>query len=782
MKTLLSLMPRNGRSESTLAVEQLEPRVLFSAAPVDTDAPPEVEAEAGSTPAQEAPAFPQAGAEENQQPSTPTPITPRQEAEAVPSADGASEIPSDQQVALVDLDGGAEGPNHKAAEDSATSGLLLQPTDTTSVEVDGDGNLVIEDILGGDTDDKLFIGVVDGRLEIRDSRNTVGSSLEDVTAVGNRGRGVSVGLGSFTGDIIVRTLGGDDTITIGDLSGLPGGIVVEDGSGQDMIKQKGAVHLSGGADLTYLAEEIRLERRSTLTTDNGAITLEGNGNQTSDRRSTGVWANGSRIATNSGGIEITGFGGTQGGANRGVYLRNTDIASGGDDVFITGVGGGTGSGNDGVYLGRGTDIRAGGFGDVVINGVGGDAKSSNRGVYVQSGATLEVEHGQMSVTGTGGDGRSSNSGVVIGRAELKSQGPRNLLIEGTGNGSGSRNVGVSLRGTSIVHEGSGVIRILGSSDDQATGSGNTGFDLRSSRIHAHNGSVAVMGSGGNGRSSNYGTRAIRSELISDQGTVVVSGATLSTTSGSRNMAVEFKRGTISAATDVVLSGLGGNGTHSNTGLLLVSSQVNAGNDALVTGNTRETTTGASNRGVDFRNSDLSAASITVNGKGGAGINRNAALTFHRSTLIATTGNVELSGQVSVLALGSRNHGVELNSALVQSAGDTRIFGVSGSGTRHNQGVRIERTSIEAGPAADIDISGTARGRTTANWNVGVYLFNRVSMSAANLELDGTGGGGSGFNHGVFMHRRITTETGNNNIAGLEGVGETSENTAGDFFQ
>ena len=209
------LHPFSSKPDSDLAVEQLEPRVLFSAAPVDAAIPAQAEPE--EAPTHEAPVAPSTAASSpTASPSVAEATPPVDLPTDVPQAQGSSDISAEQKVVLVDVDGSSGKMSQQAAKEASPvpsdpGMLLLLPTDTTSVEVDGNGNLVIEDVLGGDTDDKLFIGLVDGRLEVRDSRNTVGTSIADALEVGNRGRGVSIALGSFTGDIIVRTLGGGRT-------------------------------------------------------------------------------------------------------------------------------------------------------------------------------------------------------------------------------------------------------------------------------------------------------------------------------------------------------------------------------------------------------------------------------------------------------------------------------------------------------------------------------------------------------------------------------------------
>ena len=794
--SLARLFSPKAKPDTDLAIEQLEPRVLFSAAPVDADAPADIDA--ADAPAQEAPAVveAQAQAEANPVAQAPAPVAAPQASEpdeAVPAAPGAGEISETQSVVLVDVNDStsdlneeaeqaAKGPSEPLEAGAPRVSRLLLGTESTSVIVDSDGNLVIEDILGGDTDDRLFIGMVDGRLEVRDSRNTVGTSITDAIELGNRGRGVSIALTSFSGDIIVRMQGGDDRITVGDLDGLPKGITIEDGDGQDRISQKGTVNLSGNARLTYAAEQIRLERRSSLATEDGKITLDGNVDQTSTRRSIGIWANGSRISSDAGPIEITGFGGAKGSANRGVYLKNTEITSASGDIEITGNGGGTGNSNDGIYLARGTAISSHESGWVSMEGTGGHAKNSNRGIYVQSGVSISAEEGGLYMYGTGGAGKSGNMGIVAGRAEFSTTNSGSMQVKGWGTGTTSRNGGTQLKGTTLIADGDGKIEVLGSSSQGFTGSGNVGLDMRSARISTVDGDISVKAYGGRGTNANLSARFNRTDINSQNGNVSATTLAVATSTGSRNGGADFSRGSISAGGDISVSAQGSKGTNHNVGLRLNRMELTAGGNATLTGTVRSETTGSNNRGMEVRHSSITGEAINLDGTGGGGIHRNNGVYLHNSSLLARTGSIGVTGEALASTTGSNNVGVEVKASRIQSAGDTVIAGTSGGGLSHNHGVRMTRTSIEAGPGNNVDIYGEARNSTEASGNIGVHLRNGVSLRGNQLLMTGIGGGGTELNHGIFADRDIVDATTNNTIIGTAGAGEESEDTHGDFFE
>jgi hypothetical protein len=639
--------------------------------------------------------------------------------------------------------------------DGAVAGSLIGENfltaHTTSVEIDGGNNLVIEDIDGADTNDNLFIGIVDGRLQISDTRNTVGTTIIGATEVGTLGRGVSIDLASFTGNIVVRTLGGDDVVTFGDLSGLPGGVMVEDSDGHDVVKQTGEITLTSSASLQYTVEEIRLERGSAIHVADGTIALLGNTGETSAKRSVGVFANGSTLTTTgTGNVTITGFGGIVGSGNRGVDLRDLDISLGGGTLAINGTGGAGTSSNEGVRIGRGSEMTVTGSANLNIIGNGRGSGSGNRGITIQSDVDLVTGGGALNVFGTGADGKSSNAGVYVQKASLFTAGSNLLQIFGTGKGSGSNNTGVILRGTTLQASSSGQVTVLGLSSNTSIGSGNRGLDVNAATIRAAGGgNVSFSGSGGGGSSSNSGVRMVKTTITSDLGSVNVTANTSAGAVKNSNRGVNFSSGSITAGTTLSINATTAAGASSNEAVRLVSVDLMAAGSVTVSGSATLSATGSSNRGTFLQNVQASGSEITVSGNGGNGINNNEGLRVTSSSFTATSGAVDLEGIASNTTTGSGNRGTYANRLTIQSNTDVDINGFRGSGTNNNSSLYLNASMLTADNGS-VELRGGDFGDTTGKGNYGALIRNTAVSAASSVSITGSGGEGTDRNNGLTI--------------------------------
>ena len=658
----------------------------------------------------------------------------------------------------------------------------------TSVHVDGSGNLIIEDIEGADSKDNLLVEMKDGRLEISDRKNTVGSSIFGSMLVGTKGRAVSIDPASFSGDIIIRLLGGDDQIAIGDLSGLPAGIVVEDGDGHDVIRHKGVVTLTGAAGVSYRSEQIRLERNSTIDVVDGVIELRGNDGETSTKKSVGVFSDRSSLsASGSGEIFVVGIGGAAGGGNRGVELRNTNIDTAVGNLRIWGIGGRSfdGGGNEGIRIGRGSVLETGGSGWLRIDGLGRGGGSGNRGVWVQSDVLLKTDAGQLTILGDVEFGRSSNVGVLIQKAQLSSNRPYvnpgtyAINVEGEGGGTGSGNSGVALRGTILQASNSGDIRLSGFGANSSQGSSNRGMDISGVTVTAAGGGdLAVVGMAGNGTSSNTAIRAVKSTFNSELGRVAILGNLFRFPEGNGNRGVDLSRVSVSAGTSLSIAGRSGGGKSGNDGVRLVSTTLNALGSLSIEGTANPDSTGSGNRGIFARKVEATGADVSVSGAGGNGTDRNDAVYLISGELTAIAGSVEIDGEGENSVEGRGKAGIYLRNVNVEAATSVLVDGRAGGGDRGNWGVTIVGGSFDAS-GSTLMVSGTGSGVTgSIDGNYGAKISRATFTSAGDLEIEGVAGRGRAGNFGLWMQASTVVSPGGE--VSITGRASSGNNGKGNF--
>ena len=651
---------------------------------------------------------------------------------------------------------------------------------TTSLEIDSSGNLEIADIDGEDTDDRLTIEVVDGRLEITDSKNLIGSSIVGSTLIGTKGRGISIDLASFSGDIFLDSYGGDDHITVGDLAGLPGGISITGGDGHDEIIQDGVVTLTGASELSYQAGEIRLESGSSITTDTGGIFLSGNASAAASGRWTGLWANRATLMTNSGAIQLDGRGGETGSSNIGIQLRDTDLTSTSGNISITGdAGNSTGSSGKGVVLGRGTDISTAGAGTIFVYGGGGGAMSSGlRGVLIQSGATLTTVDGDLTVQADTGGGTSSTIGVEIQKATLMTTGDGAISINGDTQATKSNNIGLKLRGATISAGGAGNIDLYGFGAAAATGSGNRGIDSNAALITAVDGAISAVALGGSGTSSNTAYKDSKSVVESQNSTLTIQATASTATTRGGNRGGDFRNSSFTG-TEVTIVTIGGAGSSNNQSLRMRGGSVTATVGTIATQNTAiSTTTGSGNTGTHLSNVTFDAANrVFLQGFSNSGTSRNAAFYASRSTFLGGSGDVTIVGIAKTDTTKSSNYGIYLsNSDLLGTA--VVFSGVGGGGTSSNFGMRARGGTITA-DTGSIILNAVAQATTTSSNNYGASLKSTELTGTTGLTLNGTGGGGTSNNFGLEISvPKADGGAGAISLVGTTAVNTTSNNNRG----
>ncbi|MCB1086669.1 MAG: hypothetical protein KDM63_06460, partial [Verrucomicrobiae bacterium] len=192
--------------------------------------------------------------------------------------------------------------------------------------------------------------------------------------------------------------------------------------------------------------------------------------------------------------------------------------------------------------------------------------------------------------------------------------------------------------------------------------------------------------------------------------------------------------------------------------------------------------GKSNDGLMITLSNIRATGggyLLAEGTGGRGNGKNLGTGIYSTTMISGNALTSITGTASSLTTGLGNIGVDIQKNSKIEGATLSLVGTGGRGTSRNVGVWVIGGSLKA-TAGTAAITGNALSSTTGYNNIGVIIDNRVTVSGTGgIDILGTGGGGTKFNHGVMMQRSITA-TGAN-VVGAKGSGSTSKDTFGDFF-
>lgn len=588
------------------------------------------------------------------------------------------------------------------------------------VSIDAAGNAMVATNGGQNTINISTDG--NGNLVI----NTPGDTLAAGSGASGAGGNVLIPLASLN-SLGINGGDGDDEVSIADLTGFTGALNIDGGDGQDAITFKADVTLDADNEASVTAEEVDFVNASLTTQGSGSISIDSSGASGGSSHQVGIDLLGSDLrADGTGSIALTGEGAAGGSNNQGIQLTNGSSVSTNDgDINLVGTGGSGTSANHGIYLHSGSSVSAGGSGNLNIDGTGGDGSSSNHGVYFSPNSSASVEDGNMTIDGTGGNGTSLfNRGVEISSATLTSTGLGNIFVFGTGNGSSAQNPGVLLQSSTVSISGSGGITLNGTGALNGT-SYNQGVKISASAVSTISGNIDINGNGNGSTTQNSGV-AISNSSVTTSGTAAIS-----------------------------ISGIGGNGTSYNVGLVFGSSSTIS----------------------------TSSGNLTLSGSGRGNLTGNRGIEIASGTSIQSTGSgsVALLGSGSSTATGMFNSGVYASNGTVQAnSGNLSITGNGGSGSSYNAGVRLIGGTYQSATGT-LDIDGGANAGTTGTRNYGVWVQGAAVGGGGGSAIDGTGGGGTGYNHGVYM-LNVTGAVAPGDVAGsiTDGIA-TSEEESGNFF-
>lgn len=621
-----------------------------------------------------------------------------------------------------------------------------QPPGTTSVAVI-DGNLIITDINGGTTDDRITIGLNGTNIRITDPAQILEGGNGAIFISHNT---VEVPLALVTGNIQVETLEGDDWLIVDFVTGNPlppGGLVFNAGSGSadQLILQSGAtasiVHtiaddtsgtiiLSGESDgtITYTNVEpiidtvVAADRTYVLGPGSETITLTDAEGFANTLTSTLGW---NVTFTNP----VDSFTLDAGAGDDIIIIESVDE----DGPFNPSITINGGTGNDEVYLNA--DITLGpdksldidlqnddivpGFDRIVIgqgvtlrmSGTGGAVLKASRNIELAPGSTVQTVDGDILVEANRQTTPASGSfvGVSLDGSTLQATGEGSVTVRGRGGdaeddfqvgvlvSNGGAIIGGNEEGTTIVHGIGGA------------GTGNFNFGVQlvglNSQISSNGGNVQVTGLGGGAGDETTGNHGI-DIFVDSLGLAAISAGGTGT---------------------VAVTGTGSN-TQSSAGIHV------SGMGATITS---------------------SGGAVTVSGQGG-----NGSSNFDIGVWVDDGGTITSGPGASLTVLGKGgnspggdNHGVLVQSSevvgsrITTGGGSLSITGTGGNGAAGNNigvfvdaGGHIALPDI-AIPLSTFTITGVGGQGATGGGNLGVLLGGDLTSTGPSISIDAIGGNG-----------------------------------------
>lgn len=357
--------------------------------------------------------------------------------------------------------------------------------------------------------------------------------------VGDGGGTATFSIGTSEFDAFRMQLGqGDDQLTLEDISGINGDLLIDSGKGNDQIDVTGVIELgsssltvnvsrivtrlgshistfgNGNIRLNAIVQSARepgaailMHRDSGIRTEHGDITLTGDASSYSELPINGVFVEGAEIATESGAVTLRGRASTGfddhpywGVAlNYGASVSSTGTGAEVGQISIDGVGGVGGSHNQGIHVLRSAIHSQ--TAEIYLSGHGGSGSVRNDGIRMES-STIESHDGSIRISGTGGSGGAEGDSclgvAIIMDAHVRTTGQGHILINGIGG-----------------HEG------------RAGAENHIGIDFGSSRsaglmatLRSANGNVTLRGRAGTGVSRGV---VLGGDVISDEGTISILG-------------------------------------------------------------------------------------------------------------------------------------------------------------------------------------------------------------------------------------------------------------------
>lgn len=339
-----------------------------------------------------------------------------------------------------------------------------------AASIDSGGGAVLLDVSGGEFGiylDGSSIASGDGSVTLDASGNHVGIQVSAAASITSTGGAITLSaLGSHGGIMVDGSDIASSTgaITLEADSDYMYGVHV---SNSGINSTGGDIRIAGSSSYS-LGYGVQINANSVISSGGGDIWIVG-----TDVNGSGVWIEGSSLASTGGAISLQGTGGTIGG----VDLYNATVDSSGGDIVVDGSATGNATGVNLSYSsmssGDGSISMTGsatGFGWGVrlyassLASTGGDigligTAANGYGIALDSdsspGSSITTGSGKISLVGNG-----AYAGVVLGDYSAITSGSGAVEIDGRG----TTGAGVRLVSSSSVNAGSGTVVLRAGND------------------------------------------------------------------------------------------------------------------------------------------------------------------------------------------------------------------------------------------------------------------------------------------------------------------------------
>ncbi len=701
---------------------------------------------------------------------------------------------------IIDLDGPtlgyAEGSTIVIDADAAGMGWYVDSTPADDSEFSGStfGAMESVDLLSVMTHE---IGHVLGLQDVYD----VAQANDVMYGLFEAGERRSIAEGRAEGSEMLSLVGAHfATATVDTGTGVVD--VTGDGTNTNTFTEVGGNLFLNGNDLGIATSAVTQLSYIGANATNDVVRFEGTlnfGDTTIDIGSTvsNGASNGVRDIDFRGDVILTGSGSFTGVAHRTIEFDPNDISgttSGitteDGNISLTAI---RDDGNgDGIRFREGTNTVQSTNGNIYLEGEANGTGSSRRGVFMANNGTTVIQtSGDITIIGRGAGDDDGNVGVLL---------DDNATVQTTGSGS------ISITGTA----GGGNV----DTDNPADGNDSNDGIFIDGRIISGDGNITLVGTGGTGLgddadgndgvdlSNNNALIQSSGGLISITGTGGQTATTGGVSDGNRGVYIDDGNIVATGNASIYIEGTGGTGNSFLRGVLIANDGESiTAEDGDVTivgvGGTSNTATGANNDGVriDDEITITGSGSVSITGTGGSGgfnpANNDSShrgVTFNATdaTVTTNTGNITIVGQGGNATDGDLNDGVQFGSSgdrLVSTSGNISVTGTGGEGRREARGVYVTSgTVIRSGGNIAITGTGGDADETTptveSDQMVGVEVDGSIIASGTGtVTIVGNGGTGNDDNHfGIDLSNAaslIEVEDGDMTLNGTGGTGDAS---------